>query len=55
MVLHKDQFWVRKIYIRSLYKYVEGTEFEIDGFTDDHQFIKHFLISQQVKALGADI
>ena len=44
-----------KIYIRSLYKYVEATKFEIEGFADDHQLIKQFLISLQVKALGADI
>ena len=28
-----------KIYIRSLYKYVEPTKFEIEGFADDHQLI----------------
>ena len=44
-----------KIYIRSLYKYVEDTKFEIEGFADDHQLIKQFLISLQVKALGVDI
>ena len=44
-----------KIYIRSLYRYVEATKFEIEGFADDHQLIKQFLISLQVKALGADI
>ena len=44
-----------KIYIRSLYKYVEPTKFRIEGFADDHQLIKQFLISLQPKALGADI
>ena len=44
-----------EIYIRSLYKYVADTKFEIEGFADDHQLIKQFLISLQVKALGADI
>ena len=44
-----------KIYIRSLYKYIEATKFEIEGFADDHQLIKQFLISLQVKALGVDI
>ena len=44
-----------KIYIRSLYKYIEPTKFEIEGFADDHQLIKQFLISLQVKALGVNI
>ena len=44
-----------KIYIRSLYKYVEPTKFTIEGFADDHQLIKQFLISVQQKALGEDI
>ena len=44
-----------KIYIRSLYKYIEPTNFQIEGFADDHQLIKQFLISLQVKALGVNI
>ena len=44
-----------KIYIRSLYKYVEPTKFRIEGFADDHQLIKQFLIPLQRKALGKDI
>ena len=44
-----------KIYIRSLYSYVEPTSFRIEGFADDHQLIKQFLISLQRKALGEDI
>ena len=44
-----------KIYIRSLYKYVEPTKFTIEGFADDHQLIKQFMITLQVKALGEDI
>ena len=44
-----------KIYIRSLYKYVEPTKFKIEGFADDHQLIKQFIISLQRKALGEDI
>lgn len=44
-----------KIYIRSLYNYVEPTKFRIEGFADDHQLIKQFLISLQRKALGDDI
>ena len=42
------------IYIRSLYKYVEPTKFEIEGFADDHQFLKQFLLSLLCKALGED-
>jgi exonuclease III len=44
-----------KIYIRSLYKYVEPTKFSIEGFADDHQLIKQFMICLQQKALGEDI
>ena len=44
-----------KIYIRSLYKYVQTTKFEIEGFADDHQLYKQFLVSMQRKALGEDI
>ena len=44
-----------KIYIRSLYKYVEPTKFEIEDFSDDHQLIKQFLLSLQRTALGEDI
>ena len=44
-----------KIYIRSLYKYVEPTKFTIEGFADDHQLIKQFMICLQQKALGEDI
>ena len=44
-----------KIYIRSLYKYVEPTSFRIEGFADDHQLIKQFLVCLQRKALGEDI
>ena len=44
-----------KIYIRSLYRYVEPTSFRIEGFADDHQLIKQFLVCLQRKALGEDI
>ena len=44
-----------KIYIRSLYRYVAPTDFEIEGFADDHQLYKRFLITMQRKALGEDI
>ena len=43
------------IYIGSLYKYVEPTKFEIEGFADDHQLVKQFLLTLEVKALGEDI
>ena len=44
-----------KIYIRSLYKYVKPIKFEIEGFADDHQLYKQFLVSMQRQALGEDI
>ena len=44
-----------RIYIRSLYKYVEPTRLEIEGFADDHQLIKQFLLSMQSKVLTEDI
>ena len=43
------------IYIRSVYRRVEPTKFEIVGFADDHQLIKHFLIQLKITALGEDI
>ena len=43
------------IYIRSIYKEVAPTKFEIVGFADDHQLIKQFLIQLKVTALGDDI
>ena len=43
------------IYIRSLYKYIEPTKFTIEGFADDHQLLKQFLVALQIKALGDDI
>ena len=47
--------WLFNIYIRSVYKRVQPTQFEIVGFADDHQLIKHFLIQLRVKTLGDDI
>ena len=44
-----------KIYIRSLYKHIKATKFNVEGFADDHQLIKQFLIAFQSKALGANI
>ena len=44
-----------KIYIRSLHKYVEQTRLRIEGFADDHQLIKQFIVCLQRRALGADI
>ena len=43
------------IYIRSVYKRVAPTKFEIVGFADDHQLIKQFVIQLKVTALGEDI
>ena len=43
------------IYIRSVYKRVEPTKFEIVGFADDHQVLKTFAISLKLTALGDDI
>ena len=43
------------IYIRSVYKRVEPTRFEIEGFADDHQLVKHFVLKLQCLALGEDI
>ena len=43
------------IYIRSVYKRVEPTKFEIVGFADDHQLLKQFAISLKLTALGDDI
>ena len=44
-----------KIYIRSLYRYVGPTKFKIEGFADDHQLIKKFLITLQARSLGENI
>ena len=44
-----------KIYIRSFYQHVEATKFNVEGFADDHQLIKEFLVAFQKKALGIDI
>jgi hypothetical protein len=43
------------IYIRSIYKHVGPTRFEIVGFADDHQLIKQFIIALKFTALGDDI
>ena len=43
------------IYIRSVYKRVEPTKFEIVGFADDHQLLRQFALSFKVTALGDDI
>ena len=43
------------IYIRSVYRSVETTKFEIVGFADDHQLIKKFIIQLKVTSLGEDI
>ena len=38
------------IYIRSIYKCVGPTSFEIVGFADDHQLIEHFVLTMKVTA-----
>jgi len=43
------------LYIRFLYKYIEHTRFEIEGFADDHQLMKKFVITMQPIALGDNI
>ena len=43
------------IYTRPLYRYMEPTGFEIDGFADDNQLMKHFLPRLQCYALGKSI
>ena len=43
------------IYIRSIYKRVGPTKFEIVGFADNHQLIKHFVLTLKFTALGDDI
>jgi hypothetical protein len=43
------------IYIRSVYKRVGDTQFEIVGFADDHQLIKQFVLTMKATALGEDI
>ena len=40
------------IYIRSLYKLEKVTKFSINGFADDNQLSKQFLIHLQYEALG---
>ena len=39
------------IYIRSLYKHINGTGFNIEGFADDHQIFRHFLPIFQLTVL----
>ena len=43
-----------KIYIRSLYDHIGSTGFRIEGFADDHQLIKQFIVQLQAKTLGED-
>ena len=43
------------IYIRSVYKRVKPTKFEIVGFADDHQLMKQFVLQLKLTALGDDI
>ena len=43
------------VYTKSLYKYVESTRFNIEGFADDHQLMKRFLPCMQCYALQDNI
>ena len=43
------------IYIRSVYKHVKPTKFDIVGFADDHQLMKQFVLQLKLTALGDDI
>ena len=43
------------IYIRSLYKHIDSSKFQIEGFADDHQLVKQFVLALETKALGDDI
>ncbi len=43
------------LYIRPLYKFLEPTKFDIDGFADDNQLVKRFLPAMQGHALGESI
>lgn len=43
------------IYTRPLYKYMEPTKFDIDGFADDNQLLKRFLPVSQGYALADSI
>ena len=51
-VLGPDLF---KIYIRSLYQYIQPSLFSIYGFADDHQLLKSFLPILKVQAFDGDI
>ena len=43
------------IYARSIIKEVDATKFEIEGYVDDHQLLKHFVPTFQNQVLAADI
>ena len=43
------------IYTKLLYKYIEPTRFDIEGFADDHQLMKGFLPIMQCYALQDNI
>ena len=44
-----------RIYVRSFYPHVQVTSFEVEGFADDHQVYKQFIISCQTNVLGYGI
>ena len=43
------------IYIRSFYKHVHSSSYEVDGYADDHQLYKHFVVLHQTSVLGNSI
>jgi hypothetical protein len=43
------------IYSKSIVNEVESTKFDIEGYVDDHQLLKHFIPKFQNQVLGADI
>ena len=42
-------------YTKSIHQYVEQSQFDIEGFADDHQLMKHFIPSFQRQVLGDGI
>ena len=43
------------IYTKPLYKYIKPTKFEIEGFADDHQLMRRFILNAQCHALQNNI
>ena len=43
------------IYTKPLYKHIEPSNFDIDGYADDHQLLKQFILSLQKYSLTEGI